>query len=63
MSNRVIDINFIYFENSLEKCKKNILKRQRKERVEKELEFLERVSKDYKIPEGAKVVSVFETSK
>ncbi|MEI7562511.1 MAG: hypothetical protein WCJ39_02035 [bacterium] len=41
---------FIYFANDPISCKKNILKRNRDGRVEKELAFIDEVSGCYEIP-------------
>ena len=44
-------INFIYFENNPEACKKNILKRNREDRTEREIELIDRLSSLYVIPD------------
>ena len=55
-----IDLDFIYFENNPECCKKNVIKRNREERTDIEMSFIEKVSPKYKIPKGEKMVPVFD---
>lgn len=45
-----VRIELKYFENNPEACEKNILARNREDRVEKELELLEKLSSGYVVP-------------
>lgn len=48
----------VYFENNPEKCKQNIIHRDRNDRVKRELEYVDTFSSVYYIPEGEKVISI-----
>lgn len=52
------EITFICFKNDPESCKKNVLKRNREGRVEREMEFIDEVSVHYVIPENAVIIPV-----
>lgn len=56
--NREVKIVFLYFENNPSACKANILARNRLERIERELEFVDKKSAEYHIPPGVQVISV-----
>lgn len=43
-------LNCLYFENNPEVCKRNAVHRGRKERIDRELEFIDEISKQYLIP-------------
>lgn len=45
-----VRIAFTYFENNPDACRKNILARNREDRIEKELDLLEKLSASYEIP-------------
>ena len=51
-------IEFIYFENNPTVCKNNVIKRGRNDRVERELEFIDKWSKEYSTPDGYQIISV-----
>ncbi|MFA6586226.1 MAG: AAA family ATPase [Candidatus Paceibacterota bacterium] len=52
-------INYIYFENNREACKKNVLQRNRsKEKVEREIELIDAWSPQYVIPQNALIVPI-----
>src|ERR1035437_6243424 len=48
-----IEIKRIYFENNPEACKKNIHHRNRESRIEREIEYIDKYSSQYCIPNGA----------
>jgi len=52
-----VQIEFTFFENNPEACRRNIIARNRPDRVEKELELLKKLSAGYSVPaiEGLKV--------
>ena len=57
--NLKIKIDYLYFENDPEACKQNILRRNRTDRISRELEYVDETSKQYAIPKDVKVLSVF----
>lgn len=63
--NRIIDelridpqIEFIYFENNPTACKNNVIKRGRNDRVERELGYIDKWSKEYTIPNDCQIISI-----
>ncbi len=59
-------LEFLYFENNPEVCKRNAIHRGRKERIDRELEFIDEISKQYRIPNDIvpiKIVNAREGSK
>lgn len=56
-----VRIEFKCFENNPEACKKNILARNREERVEKELQLLAKLSALYAVP-VAQSISVYDSA-
>ncbi|MFZ2072361.1 MAG: AAA family ATPase [Minisyncoccia bacterium] len=52
------EIIFIYFENNPEACKKNVLKRNRNGRMEREMQFIDEVSAQYTIPDNAIIIPI-----
>ncbi|MFA5211355.1 MAG: AAA family ATPase [Patescibacteria group bacterium] len=53
------NIEFIYFENNPLACKNNVIKRDRKERVERELQIIDEWSAKYIIPDNIKTFPVY----
>jgi len=52
------EIIFICFENNPEACKKNVLRRSRDGRVERELKFIDEVSVQYVIPQNSIILPI-----
>ena len=58
--NITANIEYNYFENNPSACKNNILRRNRSERVKRELEFVDNFSVLYSIPLDAKTIPVYQ---
>lgn len=43
-------LDFKYFTNDPEQCKRNVLQRNREDRLQKELELIDKLTKHYKVP-------------
>lgn len=54
-----VDIKCRFFENNAHVCRENILRRDRPERVERELAFLDEHAPIYELPANAEVLPVF----
>lgn len=52
-------IEYLYFENNPSACKANIIHRNRSERVERELEFIDSFSSLYHIPLNAVTIPIY----
>ncbi len=52
------NIEVIYFENNPEICKRNVISRMK--RPELEINLIDELFKDYKIPDGAKTIPVWK---
>ncbi|MDB5260482.1 MAG: hypothetical protein JWN37_713 [Candidatus Nomurabacteria bacterium] len=55
-----VSIEYRFFENNPAACIANIMRRNRPERVEKELEFIEEVRNEYKIPEEVAILPIYK---
>jgi hypothetical protein len=53
-------IECLYFENNPEACKENVKNRVPPKRIVKEINFIDNIGPDYKIPERAKTIPVFK---
>jgi thymidylate kinase len=53
-------IEFIYFENNPDVCKRNAVHRGRKERIDRELAFIDQISKEYHIPDGVIPIKIVD---
>ncbi|MDB5260490.1 MAG: hypothetical protein JWN37_721 [Candidatus Nomurabacteria bacterium] len=53
-------MEYRFFENNSTACIANIIRRNRPERVAKELEFIEEVRGGYKIPEGSVILPIYK---
>ena len=58
--NTILDLQ--YFSNNPEQCKKNVIKRNRADYLEKEIENIENLTKQYKIPTIISIPVYKETS-
>lgn len=56
---RQIEIECRFFENDPDACIKNVLRRDRENRVEREVDFIKRVSALYNIPLDACIIPVY----
>ncbi len=54
------DIEYRFFENNPAACIANILRRNRPERVKKELAFIKEIEARYQIPESASTIPVYK---
>lgn len=54
------DVQYRFFENNPPACISNIMRRSRPERVNKELKFIEEVKDEYRIPEQAIILPVYQ---
>ena len=61
--NLKIKTEYLYFENDPETCKQNILRRNRANRIFRELKYIDETSKQYAIPKGVKIFPVFRKEK